>query len=62
MLSFSSVSRSDGGRYTCQAFNHIKSHSELKTSLTVECKYHIHTYVTIVYQDEKIIKNECVTM
>ena len=38
VLSFYLVNRSDGGEYTCQAFNYIKSHSELKTNLTVQCK------------------------
>ena len=38
VLSFYSVNRSDGGEYTCQAFNHIKSRTELKTNLTVQCK------------------------
>ena len=38
VLSFHSVNRSDHGEYTCKAFNHIESHTELKTNLTVECK------------------------
>ena len=39
VLLFHSANRSDDGEYTCQAFNHIKSHTKLKTNLTVECKF-----------------------
>ena len=38
VLSFYSVNYSDDGEYTCQAFNHIKSRTELKTNVTVQCK------------------------
>ena len=38
VLSFYSVNRSDDGEYTCEAFNHLKSHAKMKTNLTVECK------------------------
>ena len=38
VLSFHSVNRSDDGEYTCQAFNDVKCHTEMKTNLTVECK------------------------
>ena len=39
VLLFYSVDRSDSGEYACQVFNHINSHTNLKTSLTVECKF-----------------------
>ena len=38
ILSFHSVNRSDDGEYTCQAFNHIYTHTEVKINLTVQCK------------------------
>jgi len=38
VLSLYSVNHTDSGEYLCVAFNHIKSSSELKTKLTVECK------------------------
>ena len=38
VLLFYSVNRSDDGEYTCQAFNDIKCHTEMKINLTVECK------------------------
>ena len=37
-LLFDSVSRTDDGEYTCQAFNHIDSFSEAKTILSVQCR------------------------
>lgn len=37
-LLFSTVNYTDHGEYTCQAFNHPQSYTELQTNLTVECK------------------------
>ena len=36
-LLFDPVSRTDDGEYTCQAFNHNNSFSEVKTNLSVQC-------------------------
>ena len=38
MLLLDPVNRTDEGEYTCQAFNHPASFSELRTNLTVHCK------------------------
>ena len=38
VLSFHSVNRNDDGEYTCKAFNHIESDTEVKINLTVQCK------------------------
>ena len=37
-LLFDPINHSDDGEYTCRAFNHPDSHSELKINLTVECE------------------------
>ena len=37
ILQFDSVNHADDGVYTCRAFNHIESFSELKANLTVQC-------------------------
>jgi len=38
LLHFYSVNRTDDGEYICRAFNHPKSYTEAKVSLTIECK------------------------
>jgi len=38
VILFDSVSHTDHGEYTCRAYNHPQSYSELKTNLTVECE------------------------
>ena len=43
---FDSVNHTDNGEYTCRAFNHNNSFSELKTNLTIQCTY-MHIYVVI---------------